>query len=120
MGQPENGFQAAYVCFGEVLMREYAFRFAYDSLRVSRILQSSPWSMFLGGAFFVSLFGSGLLAVDFQATECQFCECDGGDYDGYVGQNGVGYVGARLAREAGVRAIKRCANKHLAIGGDGN
>ena len=68
MGQPENGFQAAYVCFGEVLMREYAFRFAYDSLRVSRILQSSPWSMFLGGAFFVSLFGSGLLAVDFQAA----------------------------------------------------
>ena len=53
-------------------------------------------------------------------TECQFCECDGGDYDGYVGQNGVGYVGARLAREVGVRAIKRCANKHLAIGGDGN
>ena len=37
-----------------------------------------------------------------------------------LGQNGVGYVGARLAREAGVRAIKRCANKHLAIGGDGN
>ena len=68
MGQPENGFQAAYVCFGEVLMREYAFRFAYDSLRVSRILQSSPWSMFFGGAFFVSLFGSGLLAVDFQAA----------------------------------------------------
>ncbi|RKW31251.1 MAG: hypothetical protein D8B42_04185, partial [Kingella sp. (in: b-proteobacteria)] len=49
-------------------MREYAFRFAYDSLRVSRILQSSPWSMFFGGAFFVSLFGSGLLAVDFQAA----------------------------------------------------
>ncbi|EEP66911.1 hypothetical protein GCWU000324_02887 [Kingella oralis ATCC 51147] len=23
-------------------------------------------------------------------------------------------------REAGVRAIKRCANKHLAIGGGGN
>ena len=35
---------------------------------MSRILQSSPWSMFLGGAFFVSLFGSGLLAVDFQAA----------------------------------------------------
>ena len=32
-------------------MHEYAFRFAYDSLRVSRILQSSPWSMFLGVRF---------------------------------------------------------------------
>ena len=49
-------------------MREYAFRFANNSLRVNRILQSSPWSMFFGGAFFVSLVGYGLFAVDFQAA----------------------------------------------------
>ena len=45
-------FQAAYVCFGVILIREYAFRFTNGSLRVNRILRNVPWYGFLWGAIY--------------------------------------------------------------------
>ena len=65
-------FQAAYVCFGVILMREYAFHFANGSLRVNRVLRNVPWYSFLEGTFCVLfgglLVGRWVLILDFRTA----------------------------------------------------